>query len=122
MIAKDECGQDYAIVLRKLGDSRMEVRCASDSSVRIGRIRGNMRWKHRKVWVNVGDTILVGLRDSIGETGRVDIIHKYNDKESRQLRKSERGLEIDTDPKDSLDPSTATAVDSFIFMDDFDEI
>ena len=123
MIAKDESGQDYAIVLRKLGDSRMEVRCSSDCSTRIGRVRGNMRWKHHKVWVNVGDIILVGLRDSIGEVDKVDIIHKYNDKESRQLRKTERGLEITGDHSDKLDSVGAVeAEESFEFVDDFDQI
>merc|ERR1719215_181756 len=75
-----EDGQEYAQVLRMLGNGRLEAYCF-DGVTRLGRIRGKMR---KKVWVGVGDIVLVGLRDF--QDGKADIIHKYNADEARNLK------------------------------------
>ena len=75
-----EDGQEYAQVLRMLGNGRLEAYCF-DGQKRLCHIRGKMR---KKVWVNAGDIILVGLRDF--QDGKSDVILKYNSEEARNLK------------------------------------
>merc|ERR1712050_287919 len=75
-----EDGQQYAQVLRMLGNGRLEAMCI-DGVKRLCHIRGKMR---KKVWVNTGDIILVGLRDYQDE--KADVIQKYMADEARSLK------------------------------------
>mmetsp|Transcript_61269 Transcript_61269/g.126565 ORF Transcript_61269/g.126565 Transcript_61269/m.126565 type:complete len:145 (+) Transcript_61269:127-561(+) len=75
-----ENGQEYAQVLRMLGNGRCDVYCF-DGIKRLCHIRGKMR---KRVWVNVGDIVLIGLRDFQDKKG--DIIQKYYFEEARSLR------------------------------------
>ncbi|OQR82338.1 eukaryotic translation initiation factor 1A [Achlya hypogyna] len=75
-----EDGQEYAQVLRMLGNGRLEAYCY-DGVTRLGHIRGKMR---KKVWVGAGDIVLVSLREY--QDGKVDVIHKYNADEARSLK------------------------------------
>ncbi|CAD7699520.1 unnamed protein product [Ostreobium quekettii] len=75
-----ETGQEYAQVLRMLGNGRLEAMCM-DGIKRLCHIRGKMR---KKVWVNTGDVILVGLRDYQDE--KADVILKYMADEARSLK------------------------------------
>ncbi|KAK3282329.1 hypothetical protein CYMTET_9927 [Cymbomonas tetramitiformis] len=75
-----EDGQEYAQVLRMLGNGRLEAQCI-DGVKRLCHIRGKMR---KKVWVNTGDIILVGLRDYQDE--KADVIQKYMADEARSLK------------------------------------
>ncbi|KAK9826704.1 hypothetical protein WJX74_011030 [Apatococcus lobatus] len=75
-----EDGQEYAQVLRMLGNGRLEAMCI-DGTKRLCHIRGKMR---KKVWVNSGDIILVGLRDYQDE--KADVILKYMADEARNLK------------------------------------
>lgn len=77
-----EEGQDYAQVTKMLGGSRVECMCSGGTKV-IGVIRGAMRMK---VWLCVGDVILVSERD-FGEEGKVDVLHKYTPDETKDLIK-----------------------------------
>jgi len=79
LILKEE-GQEYAQVIRMLGNGRLEGSCF-DGTVRLCHIRGKMR---KKVWVNQGDIILVGLRDF--QDNKADIILKYSPEEARRLK------------------------------------
>lgn len=79
LIYKEE-GQDYAQVTRMLGNGRVEA-VFPDGTMRQCHIRGKMR---KKVWIQVGDIVLVGLRDF--QDSKADIILKYNADESRQLQ------------------------------------
>merc|ERR1712000_48301 len=54
-----EDGQEYAQVVKMLGNGRLEAMCF-DGSKRLANIRGKMR---KKVWINQGDIILLSLRD-----------------------------------------------------------
>ena len=67
-----EDGQDYAKVTRMLGNGRLEAICA-DGVKRLCHIRGKMR---KKVWISVGDIILVGLRDF--QDKKADVILKMS--------------------------------------------
>ncbi|GAB0495076.1 hypothetical protein I4F81_000383 [Pyropia yezoensis] len=79
LIFKEE-GQEYAQVLRMLGNGRCESACF-DSVKRLCHIRGKLR---KKVWVNAGDIVLIGLREYQDE--KADIILKYTADEARSLK------------------------------------
>lgn len=63
-----------------LGDGRVALQCF-DGVPRTGLIRGTMR---RRVWINTGDIVLVGLREF--EAEKADVIHKYTAEEARNLQ------------------------------------
>ncbi|KAG2436417.1 hypothetical protein HXX76_006721 [Chlamydomonas incerta] len=75
-----EDGQEYAQVIRMLGNGRLEAQCI-DGKKRLCNIRGKMR---KKVWVAQGDIVLVGLRDYQDE--KADVIMKYTADEARVLK------------------------------------
>ncbi|KAI9189440.1 Translation initiation factor 1A [Blastocladiella emersonii ATCC 22665] len=75
-----EDGQEYAQVLKMLGNGRLEAQCF-DGIKRLGTIRGKMR---KKVWINVGDIVLIGLREFQDE--KCDVILKYSADEARNLK------------------------------------
>ncbi|KAK4155127.1 hypothetical protein C8A00DRAFT_32020 [Chaetomidium leptoderma] len=75
-----EDGQEYAQVLKMLGNGRLEAMCF-DGVKRLGLIRGKLR---KKIWINNGDIILVSLREYQDEKG--DVILKYNADEARSLK------------------------------------
>jgi translation initiation factor 1A len=79
LLLKEEY-QEYGLVENLLGDCRLSVLC-SDSTTKICHIRGKFK---RRVWINVGDTVLVSLRDFESDKG--DIIHKYNPEEAIMLK------------------------------------
>jgi len=79
LIFKEE-GQEYAQVLRMLGNGRCDAMCF-DGTKRLCHIRGKM---HRKVWIDAGDIILVGLRDY--QDHKADVILKYWTYEARLLK------------------------------------
>ncbi|KAH6630225.1 hypothetical protein B0J18DRAFT_363772 [Chaetomium sp. MPI-SDFR-AT-0129] len=75
-----EDGQEYAQVLKMLGNGRLEALCF-DGVKRLGLIRGKLR---KKIWINNGDIILVSLREYQDEKG--DVILKYSADEARSLK------------------------------------
>ncbi|KAI5310101.1 Translation initiation factor 1A [Ascosphaera atra] len=75
-----EEGQEYAQVVKMLGNGRLEAMCF-DGEKRLAHIRGKLR---KKVWINQGDIILLSLRDYQDEKG--DVILKYNADEARSLK------------------------------------
>ena len=79
LVTKED-GQEYAQVLKLLGDCRCSLFCF-DGVTRIGHIRGKMR---KRVWVQTGDTVLVATREYQDE--KVDIVHKYTAEDVRRLK------------------------------------
>jgi translation initiation factor 1A len=79
LVFKEEM-QDYAQVLRLMGDCRLEVQCM-DGAKRVGHIRGKIK---KKVWIALGDIVLVALREY--EKDKCDIIQKYTEDEVRKLK------------------------------------
>merc|ERR1711900_58187 len=63
-----EEGQEYAQVLKMLGNGRLEALCF-DGSKRLAHIRGKLR---KKVWINQGE--------------KGDVILKYSADEARSLK------------------------------------
>ena len=74
-----EDGQEYALISKMLGNCRCECKC-HDGRTRLGHIRGKMI---KRVWICVGDTVLLSLRDYQDE--KADIIHKYTHEEAKTL-------------------------------------
>ncbi|KAH0476927.1 MAG: uncharacterized protein KVP18_000542 [Porospora cf. gigantea A] len=72
--------QEYAQVIRMLGHGRLEANCF-DNQKRLCHIRGKMR---KKVWITVGDIVLLSLREYQDDKG--DVIYKYTPDEARQLK------------------------------------
>tara|TARA_B100000035_G_C20780108_1_gene456505 strand:- start:284 stop:664 length:381 start_codon:yes stop_codon:yes gene_type:complete len=78
LIFKDD-GQDYAYVIRMLGNCRCEVQCM-DGMKRLAHVRGKMK---NTVWIHVDNYVLVALREFQDE--KCDIIHKYTHEEVKSL-------------------------------------
>jgi len=91
-----EDGEEYGVVLKLLGCDNILVFCL-DGVRRQCRIRGKLKCK---VWIRVGDTVLISLREFSTEDKVADVIHKYQDEEVRQLRKFG---EITVNPQEILD-------------------
>ncbi|XP_041462585.1 eukaryotic translation initiation factor 1A, Y-chromosomal-like [Lytechinus variegatus] len=79
LVFKEE-GQEYAQVLKMLGNGRLDALCF-DGKKRLCHIRGKLR---KKVWINQGDIILIGLREYQDE--KADVILRYNADEARNLK------------------------------------
>ncbi|KAI0767986.1 nucleic acid-binding protein [Trametes elegans] len=75
-----EDGQEYAQVIKMLGNGRLEAQCF-DGEKRLAHIRGKMR---KKVWINQGDIILLSLREF--QDDKADVIVKYTADEARSLK------------------------------------
>lgn len=76
-----EDGQAYAMIKNKFGDGRFNCELIGINKTIIGHIAGSMR---KKVWINIGDIVLVSLREF--NLDKCDIIHKYNQDEARSLK------------------------------------
>ncbi|KAI6174127.1 Eukaryotic translation initiation factor 4C [Aphelenchoides besseyi] len=80
LIRKDGDDQAYAQVQKMLGNGRLTAQCF-DGKERLCHIRGKLR---KKVWINTGDIILVGLRGY--QESKADVILKYTTDEARILK------------------------------------
>ncbi|KAJ1843049.1 Translation initiation factor 1A [Coemansia sp. RSA 2708] len=102
LVFKDE-EQEYAQVTKVLGNGRMEVQCFDEKNKkRLAHIRGAMR---KKVWINMGDFVLVALRDF--QDAKCDIVLRYSEDEVANLRKAgqlpERALQTDAQQEEDDD-------------------
>jgi translation initiation factor 1A len=75
-------GTEYAQVLKMLGGGRLECNCF-DGVKRLGHIRGKLK---KKVWIGVGDIILISTRDF--QEDKCDVLHKYHLEEVKQLKEN----------------------------------
>ena len=80
LLMKEE-GQDYAQILRLLGQGRVEANCFEGPTKRMCTIRGKLR---NRVWINAGDIILISLRE-FGDD-KADVIHKFYPEEAFELQ------------------------------------
>ena len=86
-------GQMYGRVLKLLGGCNAKVFC-NDNKERLCHIRGNMR---RKVWIEVGDIVLISLRDLSDEgdptyVERGDICAKYDQRVIYKLQHKDKTI------------------------------
>ncbi|KAJ8331061.1 hypothetical protein BDV3_002941 [Batrachochytrium dendrobatidis] len=75
-----EDGQEYASVTKMVGNGWVETSCC-DGEKRLAHIRGAFR---KKIWIGVGDVLLLGLRDY--QDTKADVILKYTPDEARLLK------------------------------------
>ena len=81
--------QLYARVIKLLGNCNVMAFC-NDGKRRLCHIRGGLR---KKVWLNVGDLILISLREFAEENSKDsklqkgDIINKYEQEHLSKLKK-----------------------------------
>jgi len=67
-------------VIKMLGNGRLEAFCF-DGVSRLCHIRGKLR---KRVWIQQGDIVLLGLRDF--QDAKADVIQKYDNEEARSLK------------------------------------
>lgn len=100
-----------------LGNGRLEAYCM-DGQKRLCHIRGKMR---KKVWVNVGDIVLLGLRDY--QDDKADVILKYMADEARNLKAyGELPDNIRVNDTDTFGDEEGGENDDYIDFDDISEI
>jgi translation initiation factor 1A len=82
--------QLYARIVKLLGNRNLLAYC-NDNKTRICHIRGSMR---KKVWINIGDLVLISVRDfekdlqqSGKEYERADVVAKYDVEHLSKLKK-----------------------------------
>ncbi len=104
----------YGQVTKSLGNGFFEIMCFSDKGnvIKRAHIRGKMR---RRVWMIVGDVILVNHRGF--QEGTCDIVHKYSSHDVRILR-SQKHLPAQININEEEEP---TADDAFVFNNSDDE-
>ena len=82
-----EDGQEYAIVTKLLGNSRVSAayydRILKREREIICILRPGLRKKRQ--WAKMGSIILISLRDF--EKDKADVIHVYNDDEAKKLKR-----------------------------------
>lgn len=76
-----EPGQEYAQVIKMLGNSRLEALCFDNQKRLCCHIRGKLR---KRVWILAHDIILISLRDF--QDNKADVILKYSLDDARQLK------------------------------------
>ena len=75
-----EESEEYAQIIKILGDGRFQCKCA-DGVERIAHVRGKMR---KRTWLANGDIILVSIREF--EPEKCDVVEKYKEKEVAKLK------------------------------------
>ena len=80
-------GQEYAIVVQRLGGNRLLVKTIIKKEIKEIQavIPGRFR---KKVWMKAGDLILIQFR-SFNES-QCDVVHKYNEREEKELKKKRK--------------------------------
>lgn len=81
LIFKEE-NEDYARVVKMLGNCNVQVKPSDGGDLIIAHIRGTM--VKRKVWVSVGDLVLISLRDY--QDDKADVVHLYKPDEVSRLK------------------------------------
>ncbi|XP_061997053.1 eukaryotic translation initiation factor 1A-like [Rosa rugosa] len=112
LLLKQE-GQEYAQVIRMLGNGRLEAKC-QDGVACLCHISGKL---HKKVWIAAGDILLVGLRDF--QDGKADVIYKYMPDEARLLKANGK-LNDSFRPNESGDHDDDNSGDGYIEFEDAD--
>ncbi|MBD3405916.1 MAG: translation initiation factor eIF-1A [Candidatus Lokiarchaeota archaeon] len=74
-------GEIFGIIIQMLGHDRVRVRC-EDEEIRVGRIPGRMK---KRVWMRVGDTVLVVPWDFQSDE-KCDVVWRYRNNEIDWLK------------------------------------
>jgi initiation factor 1A len=82
--AEDDPSYRYAMVVKKLGGSRLEINLNEGEKGVHGNIRGAL---YKKVYMNTNDIILVSARDDMTDANVYDVLHKYTPDQASMLKK-----------------------------------
>ena len=77
--------QHYGRILKNMGDRNVLV-YSNDNKIRLCHIRGSIR---KNMWINIGDIVLISMRDELKETTeyeRGDILYKYSSEHYSKLK------------------------------------
>lgn len=102
-----EESQDYALVTKMLGDGRLLATTENYIDI-LCIIRGKLR---KRVWINVGDLILISYRDF--QTKKADVILKYNEYEISELKRIGELNSLNNNSKTSFDDDKDDCVFDF---------
>ncbi|MBU5689987.1 MAG: translation initiation factor eIF-1A [Candidatus Aenigmatarchaeota archaeon] len=80
---KPQQGEILAIVVQMLGSDKLRVDC-DDGKERIARIPGKLR---KKIWIRVGDLILVQPWKEMPDQ-RADVVWRYTNTQASWLQKN----------------------------------
>nr|QBK88744.1 MAG: translation initiation factor [Mimivirus LCMiAC01] len=83
-IEKDD-NQVYAIVLKKMGGSRLQVKCSDGGKVRSAVIPGKFR---KRIWINPGDILLCNIVIMGTRTNSCYIELKYDEESVSRLKRN----------------------------------
>lgn len=78
----DPLNEEYAYVIKMLGNCRVEV-ISNSGAKSIGIIRGSMRKFNKRILIERGDIIIISKRDY--QQDKVDIVNKLNHEQSQSL-------------------------------------
>lgn len=73
--------EEYAKIKQKLGNGRFNLECI-DGKDRIGIIAGKLR---KRLWMDIGDIVLISLWEFSTNSDKCSIIHKYQVDEVNKL-------------------------------------
>lgn len=79
--------ESYAYVISMLGNCRVSLMTDSGEQS-IGVIRGSLRKFNKRIIIEKGDIVVISKRDF--QTGKVDIVHKFNSEQSKSLIKDNK--------------------------------
>ena len=81
-----EEGQNYAQVLRLLGNGAMELNLLKAGGTKE-KIRGVIRGKLRnRVWINAGDIVVACPQEDVTAKDKADVVHKFYPEEAFELQ------------------------------------
>lgn len=119
--------QDYAIILKRLGNGIMLLQLPYENGVKpekkqiLGVVRGGIK---RKFIFSTGDVVLfsyrMGLSYNINEKEKVDILHKYESRDKNQILKKDNRVEVKNLLKERNSYHKDEQEDSFFFEDEGD--
>lgn len=84
LLLKEGVDQNYGLITKCLGDLRFRL-VDPNSQEYLGRLRGKMKGRQR---IRVGDIVLICYRET--REPKVDIIHKYNEAQAKQIIRIEK--------------------------------
>ncbi len=118
-LAFREYDQQYCQVTKKLGDLRLEVYCF-DGVKRRAHVRGVLTYKKNKANIQVGDILLVAVREF--QPSKCDVMLQYTEREVAQLKELEElPLSVMIGDVDSLAVDTDELFGAFYNNNDSDE-
>lgn len=111
-------GQEYARVTKLYGNRRIQA-LDNQGNECLGIIPGKFK---SRVWINVGDIILLGIREF--QPDKCDVIYKYTNQEAKKLYKMGEITNVlfeNKSAEDLLQEDDADSGDNIIYFEDSED-